>query len=94
MHNGLLGGLLAVSVIVNCTVINFDPRPTLACSDRKELLLISYRDWPTAWHGPELGFTYQFIPATETEGAIALPSVRDERTLAESIRKSRNEQRR
>lgn len=94
MPSGLLGGLLAASVIVNCTVVNFHPRPTLVCSDRKELLLVPYAEWPAAWHGPELGFTYQFIPATDTEDAIALPSTRDGRALAESIRKSRNEQRR
>lgn len=92
MPAGLLGGLLAASLVVNCTLVNFDPQPALACSDRRELLLISYSDWPTAWHGPELGFTYQFIAATETDDAIALPSVRDKRALAESVRKSRNEQ--
>lgn len=92
MLTGLLGGLLAASIAVNCTVINFDPQPALACSDRRELLLISYSDWPEVWHGPELGFTYQFIAATETDDAIALPSVRDKRALAESVRKSRNEQ--
>lgn len=87
MPSGLLGGLLASSLVVTCTVVNFDPEPTLVCSDRS-VRQISYVDWPQEWHGPELGFAY------ELRDGKPVVSVRDEEALAESIRRSRFHQRR
>ena len=81
----MLGYLLAASIIVNCTVVNFDPQPTLTCSDR-QTRTISYSDWPEVWHGPELGFTYTLL-----DGKPVM-SLRGERALTESIRRSREHQ--
>lgn len=90
----MLGYLLAAVLTVQCTVVNFDPEPTLVCSNRKEPIPISYTDWPSeVWHGPELGFTYQLRDLGNGQFE-PMPSVRDEAALAKSIRKSRNEQRR
>lgn len=44
---------------IPCTVVNFDPHPTLACKGYEKALEIPYAVWPVEWHGPELGFTYE-----------------------------------
>ena len=55
------GIMLASLLIIRCTVINFDPQPTLVCRDRtnEKVISIPYSQWPQEWHGPELGFTYK-----------------------------------
>lgn len=88
----MLGLILASSIVINCTVVNFDPQPTLTCSD-KTTRYISYADWPENWHGPELGFTYQY--EIQDDGKVfTLPSVRDEERLVQDIRQARFHQRR
>lgn len=81
----MLGLLLASSIAINCTVVNFHPQPTLTCSD-DTVRRISYFGWPREWHGPELGFTYTLVDGKP------VVSVRDEEKAAEQEQKSRNEQ--
>lgn len=81
----MLGLILASTLIVNCTVVNFDPQPTLVCSD-KTVRQIAYADWPSAWHGPELGFAYTLV-----DGKPVI-SVRDERKLALETKQAREHQ--
>lgn len=86
----MLGLILATSIIINCTVVNFDPQPTLVCSD-KTVRYVSYSDWPENWHGPELGFTYQL--EIQADGQVfTLASTREERKLAEDTRRAREHQ--
>lgn len=88
MPTGLLGGLLAASIAVSCTVVNFDPVPTLVCDDRERTqLAIPYADWPQQWHGPELGFAYQVDAEFRP-----VQSQADAGKMAEAQRRSRNEQ--
>lgn len=98
MLTGLLGGLLATSLIVQCTVTGFQPQPTINCNDREQsVLMIPYSEWPTVWHGPELGFAYEILvtaQAADSLDGVPLPSRRDERKLAQQAERSRNEQRR
>lgn len=86
----MLGLLLATTLAIQCTVVNFDPHPTLVCSDEKRsVLVIPYSEWPEVWHGPEMGFAYPM-----DDGGRAIASVRNEAKLAESVRRSRFHQRR
>ena len=84
----MLGLILATTLAMQCTVVNFHPQPTLVCNDREQsVLVIPYSEWPEVWHGPELGFAYLL-----DDKGQPIASVRDERKLQESIRRSRNEQ--
>lgn len=98
MLTGLLGRLLAASLVIQCTVTGFQPHPTLNCNDEQQsVLVIPYSEWPTVWHGPEMGFAYEILVTAQTADSLEgepLPSRRDEGKLAEEARRARDQQRR
>lgn len=65
--------LLALTLTTHCTVTGSDKAGVLlSCDDRSELR-IPISDWPSEWHGPELGFTYEI----DALGHQPLPSKQD-----------------
>jgi hypothetical protein len=55
----MIGILLALTLTTHCTMTGSDKAGVLLSCDKQIELRIPISEWPSEWHGPELGFVYE-----------------------------------
>lgn len=55
----MIGILLAITLSIHCVNTGEDKSGVLLTCDSGVELRIPINEWPSMWHGPELGFTYE-----------------------------------
>jgi hypothetical protein len=79
----MIGIILAIALSTQCVVTGEDRSGILlSCDDAQQTeLRIPINQWPRAWHGPELGFTYEIDaqgqPVASKPNPVALQQVYD-----------------